>query len=172
MKTLIIFLAILGHTTLLAQDQDSTKAANDSAQIAKLFSDMFNRKVDAPIDEKIFSKKGGTNMYFTADEDAFVLMMVLPVPIEKAEGQMENQKKKPGYKTLGTGSFRTKDGRKIIFENGSLKAEGKKMLMDTYGIETKQGDVSIFLSGVYPVKEEAKYKAMIKSLAEAAKLAE
>jgi hypothetical protein len=169
---ILILLLLVASASLFAQDTDLSTAASDSAKIAKAITDMFNRKIDVPIDEKIFSAKVGNNMYFSSDESAFILMMVMPTSIDKAEDQMASQaKKRPGYKKLNSGSYVTSTGRKVVFENGSMKAEGKKMLMDMYGVEVN-GEASIFFAGAYLAKDEDKYKGMMKSLAEAAKLAD
>ncbi len=81
---------------------------------------------------------------------------------------MENEKKKDGYKKKSQGSYAV-DGRRIIFEKGQIKKNGKKMLLEMFAIEC-QPKTSIFITGVYSVEHSEIFEEKIKRSVDTAKL--
>ena len=172
MKKTFFILFIFCTAASLSFAQESTEGNEpqaDSTAIADALGKMFNAKIDIKIDESIFNSKMG-NMYLSEKYGAVVIMILAPQSVDKAQENMDKEKKKDGYKSVDHGSYMV-DGRKIIFETGTMKKDGEKMMMDMYAVEVKP-EASVFMVAAYLLKDKETLHQKIKDSVATIKLVE
>lgn len=130
---------------------------------------MFSAKIDIEIDSSLFDQKTG-NIYFSEKYNAVFMMLSIPQGIEKAAEHMEGERKKDGYKEVSSGRYEV-NGKKVLFEKGTIKKNGKKMSMDMYVVEVGENS-SIFAAGLYLPKHKDLFEQKIKESIGTIKVAE
>ena len=133
-KIAIIILALLSKVAFMyAQEPNTSPKDSSSFDLGEAMKKIFNTKVDMDVDKGLFNKQMG-NIYFSEEYNAVLMTLVVPQTIETAAEHMEKESKKDGYKKIASGMYEI-DGKKILFEKGRMKKNGKKMLIDMFVVD-------------------------------------
>ena len=164
--SIIILLTAISVTATVAQDKKKEKEQFDlMAEMNKVFS----TKVDMDVDTTIFETRQG-NMYISESEKAFIMTMVAPQSIAKAEEQMNEPDASEDYKILEKKKI-MHEGRTILFQKAEAEKEGQKAIVYIYQIEATP-ESSILISATQLNTANEKVFKAIQRAAYSAKLAD
>lgn len=164
--SIIILLTVISATSAFAQDQKKDKEKIDMmAELNKVFS----TKVRMDVDTTIFETHQG-NMYISESEKAFIMTMVAPQSIAKAEEKMNEPEKSHDYKILEKKKV-VHEGRTILFQKAEAEKDGQKAIVYVYQIEATP-ESSILISATQLVTANEKVFKAIQRAAYSAKLAD
>jgi hypothetical protein len=169
MKTPLALLTaflILPFSSFAQTDSESDSLTNF---VAEQFKKVFSTKVDLDLDNTLFPAQQG-NFYINEEEQAMIMILVAPQSFAKAEEHFEKETEKDGYKVLEKRKF-THNGKSILFQKGSLEANGNKAVMYMYAIEASP-DATIFFTGMHMDGDDKKFFPAIERAALSARLAE
>jgi hypothetical protein len=169
MKTLLAILTALFMFPVSSFAQTDGEADSLTNLVAEQFKKVFSTKVELDIDATLFPAQQG-NFYINEEEQAMIMILVAPQSFAKAEEHFEKETEKDGYKVLEKRKF-THDGKNILYQKGSLEADGNKAVMYTYAIEAS-ADATIFFTGMHMDGDEKKFLPAIERAALSAKLAD
>jgi hypothetical protein len=162
---LIALAVVISATTVFAQK----KKKKEEAELAETLNKVFNTKVDMDIDTTIFESHEG-NMYMSEGYKAFVMTMVAPQSIQKAEEKFNETKEKADYKIVDKKKIEH-EGRIILYQKAEAEKDGQKALIYVYQIEAAPESTILISATDMGTDTEKVFKA-IQQAAFTAKLAE
>lgn len=166
MKSLILLLIVLAVISVSAVAQDKKK---EQVDIMTELNKVFSTKVLMDVDTTIFETHQG-NMYISESEKAFIMTMVAPQSIAKAEEKMNEPETSHDYKILERKKV-THDGRIILFQKAEAEKDGQKAIVYVYQIEATP-ESSILISATQLDTANEKVFKAIQRAAYSAKLAD
>jgi hypothetical protein len=131
---LLALLALVSVTTTIAQNKKQEKdEAKEERELAEALSKVFKTKVDMDLDTTVFDSREG-NMYVSETHKAFVMTMVAPQSIQKAEEKFNEPNENKKYKVIDKKKIEH-EGRIILYLKSEAEKDGQKALIYIYQVE-------------------------------------
>ncbi len=158
MKKQILLIGIL-LISIVSYAQVATAPQNEDAEKLKSTLQMLNgAEVVMDVDTNLYPKSEGMS-YFSQDEKAGIVPMVVPASFEKMKEDLEKQESKQGVAILDRG-VREVEGRELLFLKQRIDREGVPYISMIF-CERNTDESTILISTFCEESKEKTYAASI-----------
>ncbi|WP_299683768.1 hypothetical protein [uncultured Dokdonia sp.] len=168
MKKQIILIAMMCISVISFAQKTTEESPEENAEKLKEAMEMlFGAEVVMDVDKDLYPVAQGTS-YFTQDEKAGIIAMVVPASYEKMEGDLAQQESKGGAEILERG---TKEigGKNMLFLKQRIDREGTPYITLIYCMKNTE-ESSIVVTSFYEESKEKTYIASVNTAVASAKI--
>lgn len=153
MKKIVVFCLLL--LSFSGFSQEVQISPEDEKMFKDALGSMFNSDFDFDIDTSIYTVNSGST-YFTEDERAAIVPMLVPVSFEKMKEDMNKENNVENFKTIDKGEVEM-NGKQVLFIKQLVENEGEEFIMFIYCKENDKNS-SLTMTALFEKEKESFYK--------------
>lgn len=149
----VLLISIVSYAQVVTVSQDE-----DSEKLKSALEMLNGSKVVMDVDTNLYPKSEGMS-YFSQDEKAGIVPMIVPASFEKMKEDLEKQQSKQGVAILDRG-VKEIGGREMLFLKQRIDREGVPYINMIF-CEKNTNETTILISTFYEESKEKTYMASI-----------